>query len=156
MCPTIPRGLYASSRYLISSSVSLMWMAAVRLRRDQHETITPPRNGLTKNIFKVLQVCRADNGRRDTLFGEDPRSGDLRHANATLRSHLFHPDHSIVRISALWKRELGDEPFDNILRATLLVLPNEPRVLSVRRLGESRWKRTNLCLHASSVSRAGG
>lgn len=130
MCPTIPMGLYASSRYLISSSVSLMWMAAVRFRRYQHETIAPPRNRLTKNIFKVLQVCRADNGRRDTLLREDPRSGDLRHADATLRSYLFHPDHIIIRIFTLRKNEIVDEPFNNVRRATLLVLSDEPRVLS--------------------------
>ena len=61
----------------------------------------------TDDVAQVVQVRRADDGRRDAFLGQRPRDGDLRHRHAALVRDLLDAVHDVVRRAFLVPR---DEP----------------------------------------------
>ena len=95
--PVTFTGVYGSSRYLISSSVSLTSSAPTELCIQP--TFVPEltkESILTEDILEVLEARGADDGRRHRLLRQDPSEGDLSHARALLLGDLLDPRNTDV------------------------------------------------------------
>jgi hypothetical protein len=88
----IPKGVYGSSKYAISSLVSLTFTlsdeaSSLAVRKVSSSERTIPH---TNNILQIIQTGRPDNGSSNRILSQNPGNRNLGHRDSFLLGNFFH------------------------------------------------------------------